>query len=158
MDPDLVRAAQGGDALAIDELIDAPYPLVRRISARMAGPHGEDATQEALLAIVRDLPALRTPQAIVSWASAVMSRIAARVDRTNRRQRDSATTVDPDQLSSWVDHDAFKVTDVLARLPRRDHAMLVLRDLQALSELEGAETLGVPVGTVWPRRTQIGRL
>jgi RNA polymerase sigma factor (sigma-70 family) len=39
----------------------------------------------------------------------------------------------------------------LARLPRRDHAVLVLRDLQGLSEREVAQTLGVPVGTVKSR-------
>lgn len=151
VDPDLVRSAQGGDALAIDELIDALYPLVRRISVRVAGPHGEDATQEALLAIFRDLPALRTPQAIVGWVSAVTARIASRVDRTDHRQRGSVTQDDPDRILSWVDHDALEVADVLARLPSQDNTVLVLRDLQGLSEREVAQTLGVPVGTVKSR-------
>lgn len=151
VDPGLVRAAQHGDAVAIDELIDALTPLVRRIAVRVAGPQSEDATQEALLAIFRDLRALRTPEAMISWASAVTARIAARVDRADRRQRGTVTPVEPEGLSSRVDQDPLEVADVLARLPTRDHALLVLRDLQGLSEREVAETLGVPVGTVKSR-------
>lgn len=151
VEPDLVRAAQNGDVFALDELIDALYPLVRRICTHEAGYQHEDATQEAMLAIFRDLHALRTPEAILSWASAVTARTAARFDRNDRRQRGGVHTGEPDTVSSWFDHDAVEVTDVLTRLPDRDHAVLVLRDLQGLSEQETAETLGVPVGTVKSR-------
>jgi len=151
VDPALVRGAQSGDVFALDELIEALYPLVRRICTQEAGHQHEDAAQEAMLAIFRDLQALRSPEAILSWASAVAARIAARFDRTDRRQRGGGQTGDPDSLSSWFDHDAIEVTDVLTRLPDRDHAVLVLRDLQGLSEQETAETLGVPVGTVKSR-------
>jgi RNA polymerase sigma factor (sigma-70 family) len=167
VDPDLVRAAQGGDAFALDELIEALHPLVRRICARVAGPQGEDAAQEALLAIFRDLRSLRTPEAIVSWASLVTARIAARVQRTDRRQRGSAGSagpVDPidaaglpsspsgrPSSSPWIHHVVVELTDVLERLPERDRAVLVLRDLQGISERDIAERLGVPVGTVKSR-------
>lgn len=146
-----MRAAQGGDAFAVDELIDALYPLVRRVCARIAGIHGEDAAQEALLAIFRELPALRSPEAVISWASLVTARTAVRVDRTQRRQRGGTGQTDPEQLSAWVDFDALDVTDVLTRLPARDHDVLVLSDLQGLSERDVAERLGVPVGTVKSR-------
>ena len=71
-----MRAAQGGDAFALDELIDALHPLVRRIAGRIAGAQADDAAQEALLAIFRDLPKLRAPEAVISWASAVTARTA----------------------------------------------------------------------------------
>jgi RNA polymerase sigma factor (sigma-70 family) len=146
-----VRAAQRGDAFAVDELIEALYPLVRRICARVAGSHSEDATQEALLAIFRDLPSLRAPEAIVSWASAVTARIATRVDRVDRRQSGSHGQADPTLVSLGLDHDALEVADVLARLASRDQAVLVLRDVQGLSELDIADALGIPVGTVKSR-------
>lgn len=151
VDPALVRAAQNGDVFALDGLIDALYPLVRRICTREASYQHEDATQEAMLAIFRDLHGLRTPEAILSWASAVTARTAARFDRNDRRQRGGAQAGEPETVSSWFDHDAIEVTDVLTRLPDRDHAVLVLRDLQGLSEQQTAETLGVPVGTVKSR-------
>lgn len=150
MDPDLVRAAQSGDAGALDDLIDAIYPLVRRIAGRIAGPAAEDATQEALLAIFRDLHGLRAPEAAVSWASAVTARIAIRIDRNDRRRRDQRSVVDP-AVPALPDIDAFEVTDVLARLSASDQRLLVLRDLQGLSEREVSEALGVPLGTVKSR-------
>jgi len=98
----LVRAAQSGDVFALDELIDAFYPFVRRICTHEAGHQHEDAAQEAMLAIFRDLHALRSPEAILSWASAVTARIAARFDRTDRRQRGGAHTNRIGQVASVV--------------------------------------------------------
>ena len=146
-----MRAAQSGDAFALDELIDALHPLVRRIAGRIAGTQADDAVQEALLAIFRDLPKLRAPEAVISWASAVTARTAMRVERIDRRQRGQASTAEPEFLSSGVDFDALELTDVLSRLPARDHAVLVLRDLQGLSEHDVADALGVPLGTVKSR-------
>jgi RNA polymerase sigma factor (sigma-70 family) len=146
-----VRAAQGGDAFALDELIEALYPFVRRIAMRIAGTLGEDAAQESLLAIFRGLPALRSPEAVIGWAGAVTARTAARMDRANRRQRGGASVTDPERASPWVDFDALEVADVLARLPERDQCVLVLSDLQGLSARDISETLGVPVGTVKSR-------
>lgn len=151
MDPALVRAAQSGDAFALDELIDALHPLVRRIAGRIAGAQADDAAQEALLAIFRDLPKLRAPEAVISWASAVTARTAIRVERIDRRQRGQASTAEPEVLSHGVEFDALELTDVLSRLPARDHAVLVLRDLQGLSEHDVADALGVPLGTVKSR-------
>lgn len=51
MDPELVIAAQQGDAIALDQLLDALLPLVRRVAMSMAPAVAEDATQEALLSI-----------------------------------------------------------------------------------------------------------
>jgi RNA polymerase sigma-70 factor (ECF subfamily) len=124
---------------------------VRRISGRIAGSQADDAAQEALLAIFRDLPKLRSPEAVISWASAVTARAAQRVERIDRRQRGQGSVTDPEFLSLPVDFDALELADVLARLPARDHAILVLRDLQGLSEHDIAEALGVPVGTVKSR-------
>jgi RNA polymerase sigma factor (sigma-70 family) len=147
----MVRRAQEGDAFALDGLIDALYPLVRRISARVAGDQGEDAAQEALLAIFRDLSALRVPEAVIGWASAVTARTAARFDRTQRRQAGGWNVTDPEGLASWADVDALEVSDVLTRLQERDRVVLILSDLQGLNEHDVAAALGVPPGTVKSR-------
>lgn len=67
VDPALVGAAQAGDALALDELLDELLPMVRRLTTAVAPSVAEDATQEALLAIFRNLSELRNPEAIVAW-------------------------------------------------------------------------------------------
>src|SRR5690348_3390192 len=56
VDPDKVAAAQQGDALALDELLDELAPYVRRLCARIAPSAADDAAQEALLAVFRGLP------------------------------------------------------------------------------------------------------
>ena len=73
------------------------------------------------------------------------------MERIDRRQRGQASTAEPEFLSPGVDFDALELTDVLSRLPARDHAVLVLRDLQGLSEHDVADALGVPLGTVKSR-------
>src|SRR5919198_1348728 len=50
VDPENVAAAQHGDALALDRLLDELAPYVRRLCARIAPAAADDATQEALLA------------------------------------------------------------------------------------------------------------
>ena len=52
---DLVRAAQNGDTLAMNELLDRLTPYVGRICGPIALSNGDDATQEALVALFRAL-------------------------------------------------------------------------------------------------------
>lgn len=59
-DPEIVTAAQHGDALAVDQLLDELAPYVRSLCARIAPAVADDATQEALLAVFRGLPSLQT--------------------------------------------------------------------------------------------------
>jgi DNA-directed RNA polymerase specialized sigma24 family protein len=47
VDPETVSAAQQGDALALDRLLDELAPYVRRLCARIAPAAADDATQEA---------------------------------------------------------------------------------------------------------------
>src|SRR5215469_451584 len=56
VDPAKVAAAQQGDALALDQLLDELAPYVRRLCARIAPAAADDATQESLLATFRGLP------------------------------------------------------------------------------------------------------
>jgi hypothetical protein len=52
VDPQNVAAAQQGDALALDRLLDELAPYVRRLCARIAPAATDDATQEALLRLL----------------------------------------------------------------------------------------------------------
>ncbi|MDR0359728.1 MAG: hypothetical protein LBJ87_09750, partial [bacterium] len=71
IDPALVRAAQRGDRMAQDELMDALIPFLGRLCGPIALQDGPDAVQEALIAIVRNLGQLREPAAIFGWARAI---------------------------------------------------------------------------------------
>jgi RNA polymerase sigma factor (sigma-70 family) len=149
VDPDKVAAAQQGDALALDQLLDDLAPYVRRLCARIAPAAADDAAQEALLAIFRGLPSLRAPEAIMTWVRSVTVRTAIRL----ARQHDLEVAAEGTLMGR---HASFPeglvdIDDALARLPVSQRVVLVLRTREGLSEQEIATTLGIPAGTVKSR-------
>ncbi|WP_369234435.1 sigma-70 family RNA polymerase sigma factor [Streptomyces sp. R21] len=73
---ELVVAAQAGDDRAREELIAAYLPLLYNIVGRALSGHADvdDVVQETLLRVVRDLPALRSPESFRSWLVAITLR------------------------------------------------------------------------------------
>jgi RNA polymerase sigma factor (sigma-70 family) len=147
---ELVRSAQRGDALALSALVDRLAPFVGRICGPIALEHGEDAAQEALIAVLRDLPALREPRALYGWARRIAAREAVRHARAARRS--AALEAGGRELPAPGDPAlARDVRRVLAALGPEQRAILVLRDLEGLSEREAAALLAVEQGTVKSR-------
>jgi RNA polymerase sigma factor (sigma-70 family) len=150
----LVRAAQRGDALAMNDLLDLLAPYVGRLCGPIALQDGPDAAQEALIAVFRGLRQLREPAALFGWVRAIAVREAVRVARRAGRTvagelADLPAPGDP-QL-------AADVRDVLARLAPEHRAVLVLRDLEGLDEQAAAALLRVPQGTVKSRLSRARR-
>lgn len=145
---ELVRAAQRGDALAMNDLLDALAPYVARICGPIALDQGADAAQEALTAVFRRLSTLREPAALHGWVRAIATREAVRV----ARRVTPSVGVEAADLPAPGDPElAADVRDVLARLPPEQRAVLTLRDLEGLDEREAAAVLAVPAGTVKSR-------
>ena len=143
-----VRAAQRGDPLAMDRLLTELAPWVGRICAAIALDQGEDAMQETLIVVLRNLPALRQPAAWRAWVRRIAVREALRMTRDDR----VVAMADPPEVTVGADLDtAIDVRDTLRKLPAGQRAVLVLRNLEDLSEQETAEVLGVPEGTVKSR-------
>ncbi|MBL1088121.1 RNA polymerase sigma factor [Streptomyces sp. NPDC001739] len=153
----LVRAAQRGDALAMDDLLKLVTPYVTRLCGPIAPRETADAVQESLLAVFRGLRGLRDPQAFYGWVRAVTVREAARVARRTA----SETPADPQEIGRLRDllpgvggELTTEVRDLLARLPVRHRTVLVLRELEGLDERTTAALIGVPQGTV---KSQLSR-
>ena len=143
-----VRAAQQGDPLAMDTLLTELAPWVGRICAAIALDQGEDAMQETLILVLRNLPTLREPAAWRAWVRRIAVRESLRIARKDRE----VTVSDPPEATVSADLDtAIDVRDTLRRLPAWQRAVLVLRNLEDLSEQETAEVLRVPEGTVKSR-------
>ena len=144
-----VKAAQSGDTVAMDALVDELMPYVGRICTGIALERGDDATQETLIAVLRGLPKLREPAAVRGWVRRIAAREAVRVARDARRRPLAEPSEDvpaPGDPSLVVE-----VRDQLARMDPAQRAVLVLRDLEGLGEAEVAELLDVAPGTVKSR-------
>ncbi len=148
---ELIQAAQRGDALALSALMDRVAPYVARLCGPIALDRGPDAAQETLILVFRDLAKLREPRALDGWVRRIAVREAIRHARQGRREG----PVDPSAGQALpAPGDAALATDirsVLASLAPEQRAILVLRDLEGLSEREAAAQLRVAKGTAKSR-------
>ena len=157
MDVDLVVRAQHGDEEAFASLAVAVGDRLHAVSHRILRDLdlAEDATQQALLAMWRDLPALRDPARFDAWSYRLLVRACYAEGRRTRqwtpnlRLMPADEPTEPDALSSVADRDQ------LERGFRRlsiDHRVVVVLHHYLDMPLETvAETLGVPIGTVRSR-------
>lgn len=149
----LVVAAQRGDVLAMSRLMDELAPWLARICGGIALEQADDAAQEALVQVFRDLRTLREPAALRGWARRIAVREAVRQAQRARVEGARASDLDARALSGDA-IDPVTTSDVravLAQLAPEQRAILVLRDLEGLSEEEAAAQLGVAKGTVKSR-------
>lgn len=164
-DATLVAAARAGDRDALDALLRRHYDRLYGVCYRLAGNRADaaDATQEALLAIVRGLPRFDDRAAFTTWSYRVATN-ACLDELRRRRRRPTVSIVEEAQAigredGASVDLDEqvttrLAVDEALQRLPLEFRAAVVLRDVCALDYAEIAEILDIPPGTV---RSRIAR-
>lgn len=145
-----VVAAQRGDAMAMAALVDELMPYVGRICGGIALEHGEDAAQNALIAVLRNLRRLEEPRALRGWVRTIATREAVRVAARGRAELPVEEPVAP-AAGSADPTLGVEIRDQLERLDPEQRAVLVLRDLEGMSEQEVAELLKLPEGTVKSR-------
>jgi RNA polymerase sigma-70 factor, ECF subfamily len=163
----LVAAAQAGDRVALDALLRRHHPRIWALCRRLAGndADAQDATQEALIAIVRGLRTFDGRSAFTTWSYRVATN--ACLDELRRRSRrpvpsdtDDLPVVDPGPLPDHVT-DRLDVDAALARLPEEFRVAVVLRDLCDMEYADIAGMLDLPPGTVRSRiargRAQLAR-
>lgn len=158
-DPELVAAAQAGDRAALEFLLARHHDRVRAVATRLTGNRADaaDATQEALIAIVRGLPRFDGRSAFTTWLYRVTTN--ACLDELRRRRRRPVPTLDddrgrPEPAATARDGsvvDRLVIDAALAELPEEFRVPVVLRDLADLDYAEIAAVLDVPVGTVKSR-------
>ena len=135
----------------MDALVRELMPYVGRICGAIALDRGDDAMQETFIAVLRNLRTLREPAALHGWVRRIAVREAVRVARGGHED-----SVDPTMLATGAvaPIDVATVVDVrstLAGLAPEQRAILVLRDVEGLSEADAAKFLGVAEGTVKSR-------
>jgi RNA polymerase sigma-70 factor (ECF subfamily) len=148
------------DPLARDALARRLGPRVRRLAASLlrSAHDAEDATQLALLEIMRSAPGFRGESTLESWADRIAVRTAIRVARARRLAAvRSESAIEPDDLpspgaeSATAEELPRSILAYLHELPEVRRTVLVLRHAMGYSVQEIAETTGVSVNTVKDR-------
>jgi RNA polymerase sigma-70 factor (ECF subfamily) len=157
MDTDLVIRAQRGDEEAFANLAVAVGDRLHAVSHRILRDIdlAEDATQQALLTIWRDLPNLRDPARFDAWSYRILVRACYAEGRRTRHWVPNLRLLPADESAGRDELGPVVDRDQLERGFRRlsiDHRTVVVLHHYLDLPLEGvAEILGVPLGTVRSR-------
>lgn len=155
MDRDLVVRAQRGEEAAFAALLTEVADRLHATACHIVrdGDVAADAVQQAMIEMWRKIGNLREPERFLPWACRIVVRSAyAEAERyRGRRGR-----VEPQSVVTIVDEsptidDRDELDRALGRLSDEHRAALVLKHYAGLSNLEIAEALAIPEGTVRSR-------
>jgi RNA polymerase sigma-70 factor, ECF subfamily len=149
----LLRAAQGGDRLALAAFIRRSQAEVWRLCAYLVDRQAaDDLTQEVYLRAWTALPGWRGEASARTWLLVIARRTCAHAIR-----RRSWPLIPPAETAA-DDHqilpdpaEAVMLTQVITGLDPQRRAAFVLTQLLGLSYAEAAEVCGCPVGTIRSR-------
>ena len=153
-----VARAQDGDRWAFSELVRRHRDGVVNVVYRMCGDAAlaEDAAQECFIRAWENLGKYQPRSAFRNW----LYRIATNCALSELRKRKATTDIDalplrdpdpgPERSAARNERAAMVQAAVLA-LPPASRVTLILREYEALSYKEIAETLDIPIGTVMSR-------
>jgi RNA polymerase sigma factor (sigma-70 family) len=154
MDTELVIHARNGDQQAFAALAEASYSRLHQVAYRILRDRAlaEDATQQAVLHMWRDLPQLRDPDRFEAWSYRLLVNACNAEHRRRGRTlpaiegRTALEPLAPDDYGRLFDRD--QVERGFEQLSIDHRAVLVLRYYLDLSLEAIAEALGIPIGTV----------
>ncbi len=156
LERDLVIRARAGDETAFEDLIaarlDRLYATARLI---LHDPVlAEDAVQETIINVWRDLPGLRDPERFEGWLRRILTHACLNLARRSRHAR-AELQLEPDALATADASAAIVEREALDRafttLSAEHRAVIVLRYYLGGSVPELAETLGLRLGTAKSR-------
>jgi RNA polymerase sigma-70 factor (ECF subfamily) len=163
-----VRLLQRGDDEALEQALALLQNTVFSFSMRVCGQRedAEDTMQEVLAKSVPYLPKFDSPKALVVWLYKVaknrclMSRRRSKFapkenlsleelmpDRQELERLSGAGSINPETFAIRSE-EAGRLRQAIQRLPPRYRIVLVLRDMEGLTDDEVAEITGLRPGTV----------
>jgi RNA polymerase sigma-70 factor (ECF subfamily) len=150
---------------SLDSLLRDHYSMVRAVCRRILlnDSDADDATQNAMIAIVRGYETFDGRSAFSTWVYRIATNTALDELRRRRRRPLSLFSNDGQQVDIADTHSddrqlAFEASDYLAQglaqIPEEFRVALVLRDVADLDYEEISHVLNIPIGTV---RSRIAR-
>jgi RNA polymerase sigma-70 factor (ECF subfamily) len=157
VDTELVKRAQHGDREAFGSIAADIATRFLAISRRILRDLdlAEDATQQALVTIWRDLPQLRDPARFDAWSYRLLVRACYAEGRTVRRWSPTLRLLPEDSpdpsnaLDGVIDRDRLETA--IRRLSVDHRTVLVLHHYADLPPDRVAQILEIPIGTFHSR-------
>ena len=146
----LVRAAQRGDAAAVEELFRAHWPAAYRAAWFVVrdAQAAEDIAQEAFLAAVAALDRFDRRRPLAPWLKTIVARRAIDALRARRLRREVGDEALQTLPAAAAPEEAGDLGAALAGLPDDQRTVVVLRHVLELTPGEIAGVLDLPRGTV----------
>jgi len=152
-DEQLVDLARRGDRHALSRLL-ARYRQ-RAVRAAYGMLHSvedaEDVAQEAFIRVFRSLPAYRGRGKFFTWLYRIIINLCASRRRMASSREIATEEIELGEHPETAEEAAVRsvaVSAVLTRLPYRQRAALILREIEQLSYADIAEVMEIVEGTV----------
>ena len=168
-DLDLIRRCQQGDTLAFRHLVERYEGRIYTLACSIIGDQelARDASQEAFIRAYRALDKFQAKSSFYTWLYRIATNVSLNIAQKEGRRRDDIS-IDALQEKQEISIDRFFRTDqpendierldlrnniqtVLNTLSPDHRAVVVLKDLEDMSQEEIAKTLNCSVGTVKSR-------
>ena len=157
MDEELVLRAQGGDRDAFEQIVNVSFDRSHGVAMRLLrdSQQAEDAVQQAMVNVWRDLPRLRDPARYDAWSYKLLVRACYAEYKRAPHWMPAIEEGSPTEPRARDPYGAVFDRDQLERGFRRlsmDHrAVIVLHHYADLPLDEVGRVLGIPTGTVKSR-------
>ena len=162
-DEDLMAAVASGDETALAALIDRYAARMHAYLLRYSGNRedADDLLQETWMRVARSASRFDTARRFRSWIYGIATNLARDLfrRRTTRERALLDLATQPPAAPNADSVDRGELRERIAKLPENMRAVLLLRYFEGMSEVEMAEALNVPGGTVKSRlHAAIGKL
>jgi len=167
----LVTRAANGDQRAWDALVGRYAPLIWSICRRyqLGGADADDVGQAVWLQLLDHLGELREPAALAGWLATTARRECARTRRAAPEPQAAGNVLDaesiPDAQTPTAEQELLAaeqdaLREAFTRLPRCCQQLIaLLTGDQPLSYAQISAQLGIPAGSIGPRRGRcLGKL
>jgi RNA polymerase sigma factor (sigma-70 family) len=168
-DAELLRAAQNGDTVSLGLLLERYRGSLYAQALRILGygPQAEDAVHDTFLVALRKIDQVREPDAVGGWLHAVLRNVCLMRLRAQQGEvlfdelyRHTAGDLSEPSAEEAIERLAMRewVWTALGKLPEVLRVTAMLRYFGSYNSYEEiAAILGVPVGTVRSRLSQVKR-
>jgi RNA polymerase sigma-70 factor, ECF subfamily len=150
----LLEAAQSGDHLALERLLESHRATVFRYGLRYCktSEDAEDAVQETLWAASRSIKGFRRAAAVTTWLFTIVRNKCYRLTKRWHSEPDLADVLPhiPDPTDSLEEQvEATQIQKILAtaltKLEATYREVILLRDVEGLTAPEAAQRLNISV-------------